>query len=103
MASPSSPSRPSSATRAPAIEATGSQEIASFDAVGRRISVACRIAFDGVENVGRLWFAPEDGSEPAIPDRAAIGGRTREEVLELARRLSPYELSVRYRRAPAGE
>jgi hypothetical protein len=66
---------------------------------GRRIAVGCRIGFDGVEYVGRLWFAPEDGTEAATPDRAAIPGRSRDEVLERAQDLTSHELSVRYRRA----
>jgi hypothetical protein len=75
--------------------------IATLELNGRRIGVSCRVSFDGVEHVGRLWFAAEDGSDTPMPDRAAIGGRSREEVLELARRLSPYELSLRHRRATA--
>ncbi|HTR77859.1 MAG TPA: hypothetical protein VMH39_07100, partial [Gemmatimonadaceae bacterium] len=65
------------------------------------ISVACHIAFDGVEYVGRLWFLEEGGSDAGIPDRAAIPGRNRDEVLALARRLTSYELVVRHRRAVA--
>jgi hypothetical protein len=51
--------------------------------------------------VGRLWFSEEEWDDVGLPDRAAIPGRTREEVLELARRLSPEELSLRHRRALA--
>jgi hypothetical protein len=75
--------------------------IATIDHHGRRIVVTCRIGFDGVEYIGRLWFAPEDGSEPASPDRAAVPGRTRDEVLTFAQRLTPQELTVRHRRALA--
>jgi hypothetical protein len=75
--------------------------IATIDHQGRRIIVTCRIGFDGVEYIGRLWFAPEDGTEPAMPDRAAVPGRTRDEVLTLAQRLTPHELTVRHRRAIA--
>jgi hypothetical protein len=67
----------------------------------RRIAVSCRIGFDGVEYVGRLWFAPEDGTGPALPDRAAIPGRSRDDVLSFAQRLTPHELLVRHRRALA--
>jgi hypothetical protein len=75
--------------------------IAVFETDGLRLHVTCRISFDGVENVGRLWFSPHDGSAPAIPDRASIGGRTREEVMELARRLTPQDFELRYNRACA--
>ena len=75
--------------------------IASIDHQGRRILVTCRIGFDGVEYVGRLWFAPEDGADAPLPDRAAVPGRTRDEVLAVAQRLTPHELTVRHRRALA--
>jgi hypothetical protein len=75
--------------------------IATIDHQGRRIIVTCRIGFDGVEYIGRLWFAPEDGTEPGMPDRAAVPGRTRDEVLTQAQRLTPHELTVRHRRAIA--
>lgn len=75
--------------------------IATIDHQGRRIIVTCRIGFDGVEYIGRLWFAPEDGTEPAMPDRSAVPGRTRDEVLAQAQRLTPHELTVRHRRAIA--
>lgn len=75
--------------------------IASLEHLGRRYTVTCRIAFDGIEYVGRLWFAEEDREDQGLPDRAAIPGRTREEVLDLARRLSSVELGLRHRRALA--
>ena len=75
--------------------------IASVDHQGRRFFVTCRIGFDGVEYIGRLWFGPADGSEPAVPDRAALPGRTRDEVMTFAQRLTPQELMVRHRRAMA--
>ena len=75
--------------------------IATVEHQGRRYAVTCRIGFDGVEYIGRLWFGLEDGSEPAMPDRAAVPGRTRDEVLTFAQRLSPQELMVRHRRALA--
>ena len=67
----------------------------------RRYTVTCRIAFDGIEHVGRLWFAEEGTGDPGLPDRGAIPGRNREEVLEVARRLSHPELARRCRRALA--
>lgn len=75
--------------------------IGTIDYQGRRIAVSCPIGFDGVEYVGRLWFGPEDGSEIALPDRAAIPGRSRDEVLAYAQQLTPHELLVRHRRALA--
>ncbi len=75
--------------------------IGTIDYQDRRIAVSCRIGFDGVEYVGRLWFAPEDGTGPPLPDRAAIPGRSRDDVLACAQRLSPHELLVRHRRALA--
>lgn len=63
--------------------------------------MTCRIGFDGVEYIGRLWFGPEDGSEQPLPDRSAVPGRTRDEVLTAAQRLTPHELTVRHRRALA--
>jgi hypothetical protein len=75
--------------------------IGTIDYQNRRVAVSCRIGFDGVEFVGRLWFCPEDESEPALPDRAAIPGRTRDDVLAVAQQLTPHELHVRHRRALA--
>ena len=75
--------------------------IATIDHQGRRYNVTCRIGFDGVEYIGRLWFGPQDGTEPAVPDRAAVPGRTRDEVLTFAQRLTAQELTVRHRRALA--
>ena len=75
--------------------------IATIEHQGRRYVVTCRIGFDGVEYIGRLYFGPQDGSEPPMPDRAAVPGRTRDEVLTFAQRLTPQELTVRHRRALA--
>ena len=75
--------------------------IATIDDLGRRYSVTCRVAFDGIEYVGRLWFAEEGAGDHGLPDRAAIPGHSRDEVIDLARRLTPKELGLRYRRAVA--
>jgi hypothetical protein len=75
--------------------------ITTIEDLGRRYTVSCRVAFDGIEYVGRLWFTEADRDDAGLPDRAAIPGRTREEVIELARRLSPKELGLRHRRALA--
>jgi hypothetical protein len=75
--------------------------IARIEHQGRPYVVTCRIGFDGVEYIGRLWFGREDGSEPPMPDRSAVPGRTRDEVLTFAQRFTPQELMVRHRRALA--
>lgn len=75
--------------------------VADLEHDGKRLSVTCRIAFDGIEYVGRLWFADARDPEAAIPDRGALPGRSRDEVLALALRLTPPELALRYRRALA--
>ena len=75
--------------------------IASLDYDGRRFNVSCRIAFDGIEYVGRLWFADESWDDGGLPDRGALPGRTREEVIAYARRLTQQDLMLRYRRALA--
>jgi len=75
--------------------------VADFEHDGRKLSVTCRIAFDGIEYVGRLWFANLGDPESAIPDRGALPGRSRDEVTALATRLTQPELALRYRRALA--
>ena len=73
--------------------------IATIESDGRRYNVSCRVGFDGVEYVGRLWFSDESWDDLGLPDRGALPGRTKEEVLTLARRLTPDELVKRHRRA----
>jgi hypothetical protein len=75
--------------------------IASIENQGRRFVVTCRIAFDGIEHVGRLWFTEEGGGDSGLPDRGAISGRTREEVIALAKRFTTQDLLRRHRRATA--
>jgi hypothetical protein len=75
--------------------------IADLEHDGKQLSVSCRIAFDGIEYVGRLWFADQRDPEVAIPDRGALPGRSRDEVIALATRLTQPELALRYRRALA--
>lgn len=75
--------------------------IATLEYDGRRYNVTCRVTFDGIEYVGRLWFADESWDDAGLADRGAIPGRTRDEVLATARRLSQQELLLRYRRALA--
>jgi hypothetical protein len=73
--------------------------IATIESDGRRYNVSCRVGFDGVEYVGRLWFADESWDDLGLPDRGALPGRTKEEVLVQARRLTADELVKRHRRA----
>jgi hypothetical protein len=63
--------------------------------------VALHIAHDGIEYVGRLWFADERWEHSGIPDRGVFPGRTADEVIALARRLREDELVQRQRRANA--
>jgi hypothetical protein len=73
--------------------------IATIESDGRRYNVSCRVGFDGVEYVGRLWFADESWDDLGLPDRGALPGRTKDEVLVQARRLTADELVKRHRRA----
>ncbi len=73
--------------------------IATIEHQGRPYVVTCRVAFDGIEHIGRLWFAEDGTIDSALPDRAAIPGRTRDAVLAYARGLTPSELNLRHRRA----
>ena len=75
--------------------------IAPIEHLGRRYTVTCRVAFDGIEYVGRLWFAEQGWDQTGIPDRGALPGRTRDEALDLARRIPAAELAMRHRRALA--
>lgn len=75
--------------------------VTSIEVAGRRYNVSVRIVFDGIEFVGRLWFADEAWEDLGFPDHAALPGRTRDEVTELAKRLTPDELSRRYHRGLA--
>jgi hypothetical protein len=75
--------------------------VGTIEHLGRRYVVTCRVSFDGIEYVGRLWFAEEDWDDAGSPDRAAIPGRARDEVVAFARQLSTHELGLRHRRALA--
>jgi hypothetical protein len=65
----------------------------------RRFVASCRIAWDGIEYVGRLWFIEEAGGDGPVSDRSAFPGRTPAEVVALAKRLTPDELERRLQRA----
>ena len=75
--------------------------LTTIDADGRRYDVSLVIAWDGIEYVGRLWFADETWDDAGFPDRGALPGRTREEVMKMAERLRPEDLARRYQRALA--
>ncbi len=75
--------------------------VATIETEDRRYNVSVRIVFDGVEYVGRLWFADEAWDDLGLPDRGAIPGRSREEVIAFAKRLTPHELGKRHKRALA--
>lgn len=75
--------------------------VATIEADGRRYNVSVRIVYDGIEYVGRLWFADEAWDDLGLPDRGPLPGRSREEVIALAKRMSPQELIKRHRRALA--
>ncbi len=75
--------------------------VATIETDGRRYNVSVRIVYDGIEYMGRLWFADEAWDDLGIPDRGPLPGRSREEVIALAKRLSPQELGKRHRRALA--
>lgn len=76
-------------------------ELSTLDVDEHPVRVSLRIAHDGVEFVGRLWYAESTWTNAGIPDRGILPGRTEAEVLALARRLRPDELLQRYRRANA--
>ena len=67
----------------------------------RQVRVSLHTTHDGIEFVGRLWFAESIWKNSGIPDRGVFPGRTESEVLSLAERLRPDELIQRYRRANA--
>ena len=75
--------------------------IATIESDGRRYNVSLRVVFDGVEYVGRLWFSDESWDDLGLPDRGAFPGRTKEESVALAQRLTKDELVRRHRRAVA--
>jgi hypothetical protein len=75
------------------------REIATISADGRRLAVSLNVNFDGIEHVGRLWFAEEEWEDEGIPDRGVISGRTTEDVITSARALTEADLVARHRRA----
>lgn len=64
-------------------------------------NVSVRIAYDGVEHVGRLWFADSVRDVEGIPDYGVIPGRTADDVLAAARQMDAEDLTRRFHRAHA--
>ncbi len=75
--------------------------VATLEVEDRAYNVTVRVVYDGIEYVGRLWFASEEWDEVGVPDRGAIPGRTRDAVVAAARQLSTDDLRLRFRRAMA--
>lgn len=75
--------------------------VTTIESGGRRYNVSVRILYDGIEYIGRLWFADEAWDDVGLPDRSALPGRSREEVITLAKRLSAAEMVKRHHRALA--
>jgi hypothetical protein len=73
--------------------------IATLEVEGKTYNVSVRVIYDGIEYVGRLWFASDEWEDVGMPDRGGITGRTRDEVVSTAKRLSTDDLRLRYRRA----
>ena len=78
---------------------TAQPHLGTIDVDGTRFNVSFHIAFDGIEYVGRLWFADEAWDDVGTPDRGAIPGRSKDEVLQGAQALSSEDMERRYRRA----
>lgn len=64
-------------------------------------NVSVRIAYDGVEYLGRLWFADSVKDIEGIPDYGVVPGRTVDDVMAAARQLNAEDLSRRFHRAHA--
>lgn len=87
--------------RMPLLEDTAQVHLTTLHLDGGRLSVSLRTTFDGIEYVGKLWFTDEALREAPLRDRSSLPGRTRDESIALARRLTEHELTARYRRALA--
>ncbi|HEV7838920.1 MAG TPA: hypothetical protein VM166_08975 [Gemmatimonadaceae bacterium] len=75
--------------------------ISSITVDGKEYRVALRLAYDGVEYIGRLWFSDPSSDQMGIPDHGAVPGRTIAEAVEVARKLTPQDLERRCHRALA--
>ena len=75
--------------------------ISSITVDGKEYRVALRLAYDGVEYIGRLWFSDPSSDQRGFPDHGAVPGRTIAEAVEVARKLTPQDLERRCHRALA--
>jgi hypothetical protein len=75
--------------------------VGTIEVDGKKYNVSIRLAYDGVEYIGRLWFADASTDSIGIPDHGAVPGRSVEEAVELARRLNDEDLKRRCHRALA--
>lgn len=75
--------------------------LATIEVEGRDVRVTLHTAHDGIEYVGRLFFAESGWSNNGIPDRANLPGRSVDDVIALARTLGREDLTLRFRRANA--
>jgi hypothetical protein len=76
------------------------QHLSTIQMDGKPCDVSVRIAYDGIEYIGRLFFSdPATGT--GIPDHGAIPGRTIDEAVQFARRLTLEDFTRRYHRARA--
>ena len=76
------------------------QYLTTIEMDGKPCAVSVRIAYDGIEYIGRLFFADPQSGE-GITDHGAIPGRTVDEAIETARRLTLEDFTRRYHRAKA--
>lgn len=74
-------------------------EIRAITVDGEDYRVVLRIAFDGVEYVGRLWFVDSSDELLSFIDHGAIPGSTPEAAIAKAKQLSPADLDRRCHRA----
>lgn len=64
-------------------------------------NVSLRIFNDGVEYLGRLWFADSVKDVEGIPDYGVIPGRTTDDVIAAAKQFTDEDLTRRFHRAHA--
>jgi hypothetical protein len=105
MTASGSPTAPPSSSGDPLSHGARQYPLTTIEVDGHAIDISVRVGHDGIEYVGRLWFA-ELAAEDAelatgIPDRAPIPGKTREDVIARAVSLDEDDLARRHARALA--
>ena len=75
--------------------------VGTIEVDGKKYKVSIRLAYDGIEYIGRLWFADASTDSIGIPDHGAVPGRSVEEAVDLARKLNEEDLKRRCHRALA--